>query len=128
MRTGKLTAGGAGTALLISGALLIACGDEGQPRAEADAPALASAAAINSDPYAIACGHVRNQQRWAGVTRRATVAMANRERIPGLTTLQVTQSTFYGMTELCKGRPAGFQPAHAAVKGVESGEYRAGPG
>ena len=56
MRTGKLTAGGAGTALLISGALLIACGgDEGQSKEEADAPALASAAAITSDPYAIAC-------------------------------------------------------------------------
>ena len=129
MRTGKLTAGGAGTALVISGALLIACGrDEGQPKEEADAPALASTAVITNDPYAIACGHVRNQQRWAEVTRRATVAMVNRERIKGLNTLQVTQSTFYGMTELCKGRPAGFQPAHAAVKGVESGEYRAGLG
>ena len=111
---------------MISGALLVACGtDEGQPQAEADAPALASTAAITNDPYAIACGHVRNQQRWADVTRRATVAIANRERIKGLNTLQATQSTFYAMTELCKGRPAGFQPARAAVKAVESGEYRA---
>ena len=49
----------------------------------------------------------------------------NREPIKGLNTLQATQSTFYAMTELCKGRPAGFQPARAAVKAVESGEYRA---
>ena len=126
MSSGRLTAGGACTALLISGALLVACGsDEGQPPAEADAPALASAAAITSDPYAIACGHVRNQQRWADVTRRATVAIANRERIKGLNSLQATQSTFYAMTELCRGRPASFQPAKAAVKAVESGEYRA---
>jgi hypothetical protein len=58
-----------------------------------------------SDPYALACGHVRDQQKWADVTRRATVAIADREQIRGLNRLQATQSLFFAMTELCKGRP-----------------------
>ena len=113
------------TAIAACAALLSACGgeDEATPAA-AKAPALASATAIEDDPYTIACGHVRDQQEWADVTRRATVAIANRERIPRLTLLQATQSTFYAMTELCKGRPASFEPAEAAVRAVRIGTYR----
>jgi hypothetical protein len=67
---------------------------------------------------------VRNQQQWAHVTRRATVALADREQIPGLNRLQATQSVF-AMTELCKQRPASYQPAQAAVEAVRAGKYRA---
>ena len=56
-------------------------------------------------------GHVRDQQKWADVTRRATVAIAGRERTPRLTGLQETQSIFYAMTEVCKGQPASFEPS-----------------
>jgi hypothetical protein len=110
----------------VCAALLAACGSsDEEARAERKAPKLASAAAVEGDPHAIACGHVRDQQKWAYVTRRATVALANGERIPGLSTLQATQSIFYAMTEVCKGRPASFEPAQSALRGVRSGTYRA---
>jgi hypothetical protein len=125
MRSGSLTAGGLG-AVLVCAALLVACGgtDE-EPQAERKVPKLASASVIDGDPYAIACGHVRDQQKWADVTRRATVAIGNRDRIPGLNSLQATQSVFYAMTELCEGRPASFEPAKPAVRAVRTGKYRA---
>lgn len=113
-------------ALGAAAALIGACGEE-----DTEAPArpptakLAAASVIENDPYAIACGHVRDQQQWASVTRRATVAIGARERIPRLNQLQKTQSLFFAMTELCKGRPASYQPAKAAVEAVRTGRYRA---
>jgi hypothetical protein len=105
-----------------------ACGDSDEPRAEPKAPKLAAARAIDGDPYALACGHVRDQQKWARVTRRATVAIADHEKFAPLNRLQATQSLFYAMTELCKGRPASYEPAQAAVSAVQRGEYRANLG
>lgn len=126
MRPCRLTAGGCGTGLVLCAALLGACGDDGgAARSERAAPKLVSAAVIERDPYAIACGHVRDQQTWADPTRTATVAIADRERIEGLNRLQATQSVFYAMTELCKGRPASFKPARVAVRAVRAGRYRA---
>ncbi|MBD0282918.1 MAG: hypothetical protein ICV69_12105 [Thermoleophilaceae bacterium] len=127
----KSRAGVAGTrlglALAMCVVLLAACGDDNgsEPTAKSSTAKLASARAIEGDPYAIACGHVRNQQQWADVTRRATVTLADRERIPGLNRLQATQSLFFAMTELCKERPASYQPAKPAVEAVRAGTYRA---
>jgi hypothetical protein len=113
-------------ALGAAAALLGACGKEDtEAPAQPPAPKLAPASAIEADPDAIACGHVRDQQTWAGVTRRATVAIGARERIPRLNQLQKTQSLFFAMTELCKGRPASYEPSEAAVEAVRSGRYRA---
>jgi uncharacterized lipoprotein YajG len=112
--------------LAASAFLLAACGQEDQDaRAQPPAPELASAERIEADPYVLACGHVRDQQQWADATRRATVAIAARERIPKLTGLQATQSVFYAMTELCKAQPASYEPAEAAVDAVRQGTYRA---
>ena len=109
--------------------LLAACGGEQDEHgAEPKAPKVASAPVIERDPYAIACGHVRDQQRWANVTRRATVAIGDREAIPNLNRLQATQSLFFAMTELCKGRPASFEPAKGAVRAVRQGKFRANLG
>jgi hypothetical protein len=106
--------------------VLSACGGDDPPARAADsAPKLASARAVDKDPRAIACGHVRDQQKWAEVTRRATVALADGARIPGLNRLRATQSLFFAMTELCKGRQASHQPATAAVRAVEQGDYQA---
>jgi hypothetical protein len=129
VRSDRLTPGGRGGALVVCMALLAACGggDE-EARTERQAPKLASAAAIDADPYAIACGQVRDQQKWADVTRRATVAIGDRERITGLNRLQATQSIFFAMTELCKGSPASHEPARAAVRAVREGKYRADRG
>jgi hypothetical protein len=126
---GRMTTRGLGAALAVSAVLLAACGgDDEEARSERQAPKLASAAAIDADPYAIACGQVRDQQKWAGVTRRATVAIGDRERIAGLNRLQATQSIFFAMTELCKGSPASHEPARAAVRAVREGKYRADRG
>jgi uncharacterized lipoprotein YajG len=122
---GRMTTRGLGAALAVSAVLLAACGgDDDEPRKKPTAPQLASAAVVDSDAYAIACGHVRDQQKWADITRRATVAIADREQIAGLNRLQATQSLFFAMTELCKGRPASHEPARAAVQGVREGKYR----
>jgi hypothetical protein len=126
MNDGKHKAGGPVAALAVGAALLLgACGDgDDGARAERTAAKLASAQAIEKDPYAIACGHVRNQQKWASETRRATVAIGDREKVPGLNRLQATQSVFFAMTEVCKGRPASYEPADAALQGVRQGTYR----
>jgi hypothetical protein len=130
MRPDKATTGAPVAALAVSAALLLgACGQgDDEARAERKSTKLASAQAIEKDPYAIACGHVRDQQKWASETRRATVAIGDRETVPGLNRLQATQSLFFAMTEVCKGQPASYEPADAAVQGVRQGTYRAGPG
>ena len=115
-----------GGVLIICAALVAACGgSDEEARAERKTPTLASAAAIEGDPYAIACGHVRDQQKWAESTRRATVAIAQREQLPKLNDLQATQTIFYAITEVCKGRPASFEPVETAVRAVRAGKYRA---
>lgn len=108
----------------VSAAMWASCGGDDDSQAESETPRLPSAAAIEKDPYAIQCGHVQYQQKWADVTRRATVAIADREELEGLNRLQATQSLFFAMTEVCKGRPANYEPAGDAVAGVRSGTYR----
>ena len=126
MRSGNLRVSALCTVVAMAAAISAGCGDDDrQARAEAPIAKLASAGVVGSDPYAIACGHVRNQQKWADVTRRATVAIADQERIRGLNRLQATQSVFYAMTELCKGRPASYEPAASAVRAVRQGKFRA---
>jgi hypothetical protein len=118
------TTGGLAAALAVSAVLLGACGgDSDEAQKKPKASQLAAAGVIDRDPYAIACGHVRDQQRWAEVTRRATVAVADHERIPRLNRLQATQSLYFAMTEICKGRPRTYEPAQAAVQAVRQGRY-----
>jgi hypothetical protein len=115
-----------GGVVIICAALVAACGGSDEDaRAERKIPKLASAAVIDGDPYAIACGHVRDQQKWAGPTRRATVAIAQREQLPKLNDLQATQTIFYALTEVCKGRAATFEPVETAMRAVRAGKYRA---
>lgn len=114
-----------GTVLVTCAAMLAAgCGEDESPKAAAKAP-LASAAALERDPHALSCGHVTDQLEWADETRRATVAIADGMRTPGLNRLRRTQSLFYALTELCKDRPASHQPVDAAIDAVKAGRYRA---
>lgn len=109
---------------LAAAALAGGCGAEQEPRPETRAATpLPAARTVEKDPYAITCGHVRDQLEWGRLTRRATVAIADRERVPGLNRLRLTQSLFYAMTELCKGQPAQYRPAEEAVQGVRKGVY-----
>lgn len=121
----RLRAVGLVAGVAVSAALVAACGDDDESQPESKTPRLASAQAIEQDAYAIACGHVRDQEKWADVTRQATVAIADREEFEQLNRLQATQSLFFAMTEICKGRPATYEPAEDAVAGVRRGTYRA---
>jgi hypothetical protein len=127
MRSGRLRVGSVCAAAALAAAVPAACGGDDDRQAQAQAPTakLATARVIESGPYALACGHVRDQQKWADVTRRATVAIADRERIRGLNRLQATQSLFFAMTELCKGRPASYEPAAAAARALRQGKFQA---
>jgi hypothetical protein len=119
---------GRGTPLagLVAAAVLIgACGGEDtETPAQPRAAQLAPAGDIEADPYAITCGHVRDQQQWAHVTRQATFAIADRERFRNLNRLLASQSLYYAMTVVCKQKPVTFEPAQAAADGVRDGTYR----
>jgi hypothetical protein len=106
-------------------ALVGACGGE-DSEAPAQPPAvkLAPVSAIEADPYAISCGHVRDQQQWANVTREATFAIADHERFRDLNRLLASQSLYYAMAEVCEHKPVTFKPAHAAADGVRDGTFR----
>jgi hypothetical protein len=108
-------------AVSAAAALSGACAEE---NTEAPAPRLAPASVIEADPYAITCGHVRDQQKWAHVTRQVTVALADRERFPNLNRLLASQSVYYALTEVCKHKPDTYEPASAAADGVRDGTYR----
>ena len=114
-----------GTVLATAAMLAAGCGQDESPNAAVKEPPLASAAALERDPHALSCGHVTDQLTWAHETRRATVAIADGMRVRGLNRLQKTQSLFYAMTELCKGRPASHQPVDSAIEAVRDGTYRA---
>jgi hypothetical protein len=118
---------GSAALAVVSALLLAACsGSDEETRTNSMAAQLASEAVVDRNPYAIACGHVQDQQTWASVTRRATVAIADQEQFRNLNRLRATQSLFFAMTELCKGRPRTYQPARAAVRGVQQGKFKAG--
>jgi hypothetical protein len=122
----SLKGGTTALAALCAAAVLIgACGEaDTEAPAQAPAPKLAPAGAIEADPYAITCGHVRDQQRWAHVTRQATFAIADRERFRELSRLLASQSLYYALTEVCKQKPVTFEPAKAAADGVRDGTFR----
>lgn len=96
----------------------IAAAPPGASRAERQAE-------LEKNPYDVRCTDIRDKLNSARVTRIVQYALAADARISGLTQLQSSQSIYYAMTELCKGKPGSYQPAQAAIDGVRSGEYRA---
>jgi hypothetical protein len=105
-----------------------ACGsDDDQAPATVEVADPAVVRMIDAQPDAVACAHVNDQRTWGAMTRRATVAIADREQIPELIRLRASQSLYFAMTEVCKGRPASFKPARDAIAGVRSGTYRVQP-
>ena len=57
------------------------------------------------------------------MTRRAQYALADDADIPGLNRLRASQSIYFAITEVCKGKPASYKPARPAIAGVRSGEF-----
>lgn len=114
-------------------ALAAGCGDEASDRGsgssstrESNEVSLAQRhAQLEKDPYALRCSDIRDKVASADITRRVQYALADDAKVPGLTRLQSSQSIFYAITELCKGKPGSYEPAEDAIAAVRSGELRA---
>jgi hypothetical protein len=119
------------TALAACAALVAGCGDDdsddaGSAKPKAPAVTLAERhALLEKDPYALRCSDIEDEIESADITRRVQYALADDAKIRGLNRLQSSQSIYYAITELCKGRPASFQPAEPAIAAVRTGDLRA---
>jgi hypothetical protein len=82
-------------------------------------------AQLERDPYALRCDDIEDKVASADISRRVQYALADDAAIKGLSRLQSSQSIFYAITELCKGKPGSYQPAEDAIAAVRSGELRA---
>ena len=122
---------GALVAVVLALSLVAGCGgdDDDDTADEAATPTSTSttSATVPEDkpPYEITCADLADPAASADVTRRATVQLANQANIRDASVLQVSQSIFFAMTELCKGEAEDYKPARAAVAAVKRGEYRA---
>ena len=97
--------------------MLLGCGDE-RPRTQVDYEARLDL--VTSHPYAFTCGDERHVNRFG---KRAYFALADRERFPRMSRLRAATSVFYGVQEVCKGKPDAYEPMREAVAGVRSGRY-----
>jgi len=88
--------------------------------------------------YALTCGDLTRQSQIEGtrVVIRAQTALtrepALRRRVLQQGFQRASQSVYFALTEVCKGRGPSFKPARLAVEGVRSGRYASdlciGPG
>jgi hypothetical protein len=118
-------------ALMAGAALAAGCGDEddSEPAAQAAAKTqvvdiAARRAALEKDPHSVRCSDIRDERSTRN-TRMVQHALAADVKVNGLGELAVSQSIYYGLTEVCKGKPGSFEPAPDAIAGVKSGRYRA---
>ena len=118
-------------ALMAGAALAAGCGDEDDSEATAQAAAktevvdvAARRAALEQDPYSVRCSDIRDEHSTRN-TRMVQHALAADVEIRGMGELAISQSIYYGITEVCKGKPGSFEPAAEAIAGVKSGRYRA---
>jgi hypothetical protein len=115
------------TALALGAAFAAGCGaDPPEEPVAAKAPTVSLAerqAQLDQDPYDLRCADLSDKVASAGLTRRVQYALADDAAIPGLNRLRASQSIFFAITEICKGKPGSYKPARPAVSGVRSGEY-----
>lgn len=115
------------TGLVLCAAVASGCG-EGAPeeRAAAKAPAVSVAertAQLDRDPYDIRCADIADKVASAALSRRVQYALADDAAIAGLNRLRASQSIFFAITEVCKGKPGSYKPARPAISGVRAGEF-----
>jgi hypothetical protein len=119
------------TALAACAALAAGCGDNDSDEARSPKPKTGKVtlaerhALLEKDPYALRCSDIEDEIESADITRRVQYALADDAKIRGLNRLQSSQSIYYAITELCKGRSASFQPAEPAIAAVRTGDLRA---
>ena len=120
MRTPTILVG-----LVLSAAVASGCGGDA-PEDRAAKPAVSSAdrqAQLEQDPYDLRCADLTDKVESARMTRIVQYALADDARIPGFSRLRASQSIFFAITEVCKGKPGSYKPARPAIAGVRSGEF-----
>ena len=121
MRTPMILAG-----LVLCAAVATGCGDAALEKQAAKEPAVTLAqreVQLDQDPYDLRCADLADKVASASMTRRVQYALADDAAIPGLDRLRASQSIFYAITEVCKGKPGSYKPARPAISGVRSGEW-----
>jgi len=118
------------TSTILTGLALCAAGASGCGNEEAAVKSpdpvvdiAARTAALDQDPYDLRCADLADKVASADMTRRVQYALADDAKIAGLNRLRASQSIFFAITEVCKGKPGSYQPARPAIDGVRSGEY-----
>jgi hypothetical protein len=114
------------TGLVLSAAVATGCGEDASEERTAKAPSVNLAerqAELDQDPYDLRCADLADKVASAGLTRRVQYALADDAQIPGLNRLRGSQSIFFAITEICKGKPGSYKPARPAIAGVRSGEF-----
>ena len=115
------------TGLALCAAIAVGCGEDEtavQPAKATITPAERQAQ-LERDPYDLRCADLADKVESARMTRIVQYALADDAKIRGLNRLQASQSIFFAITEICKGKPGSFAPAEPAIAGVRSGRYRA---
>jgi len=121
MRTSAIVTG-----LVLGAAAATGCGEGAREERAAKPPSVTLAerqAQLEQDPYDLRCADLADKVASAGMSRRVQYALADDARIPRLNRLRASQSIFFAMTEVCKGKPESYRPARAAIAGVRSGEF-----
>jgi hypothetical protein len=108
MRTAALS-----VALLVAG-----CGAAETPRTQIDYEARLDL--VTAQPYEFTCGDERHVNRYG---KRAYFALADIERFQHMSRLRAATSIFFGVQEVCKGKPDTYKPMREAVAGVRAGRY-----
>ena len=113
MRTPTIVAG-----LVVCAAAAAGCGEAATEK-QAARPAYVAVAErqvqLDQDPYDLRCADLADKIASARMTRRVQYALADDARIPGLDRLRASQSIFFAITEVCKGKPGSYMPATQAA-------------
>ena len=121
MRTPTILAG-----VVLCAAVATGCGEAAPEKQAAKEPSVTLAerqAQLDQDPYDLRCADLADKVDSARMTRRVQYALADDAAIPGLNRLRASQSIYFAITEVCKGKPGSYQPARPAVSGVRNGEF-----
>ena len=114
------------TGLVLCAAVATGCGEEESAAVKAPEPVVdfvERQAELEQDPYDLRCADLADKVASAEMTRRVQYALADDAKIPKLNRLRASQSIYFAITEVCKGKPGSFKPARPAIAGVRRGEF-----
>ena len=98
--------------------MVAGCGAAETPRTQIDYEARLDL--VTAQPYEFTCGDERHVNRYG---KRAYFALADIERFDHMSRLRAATSIFFGVQEVCKGKPDSYKPMREAVAGVRASRY-----